>query len=71
MTKPEYITPELAQDVRYTRFEVYSHRGRLMDACDDQIKAERRLGEWFSAKFVIGVLPGGMREVVAERQELN
>ena len=52
------------------RYDIYSRTGRLLDSKADQTEAERLLGAWFNAKFVIGVAADGTQTVVAEREYL-
>lgn len=52
------------------RYDIYSRTGRLLDSKETQVDAERRLGEWFNAKFIVGVAADGTQSLVAERKEL-
>ncbi len=53
------------------RYDIYSFNGRLLDSKAEQVDAERLLGAWHNAKFVVAVAADGTQTVVAERKELH
>lgn len=54
-----------------SRFEIYSRHGLKLGDAASLVEAERLLGVWFNAAYIIEVLPDGKRRVAAERRELR
>lgn len=54
----------------FQRFSVVSKLGRLMDTKPTLREAERCLGAWFQAKFVVADRDGGPVRLALEREEL-
>lgn len=52
-------------------FEVYDRLGQFMAARPSLVEAERHLGAWFDAGFIVQTLSDGGRWVVRERFEIT
>lgn len=61
----------MATERQYDRFELYSIHGLLLGSYATQVEAERHLGVAYHSLCIIGVRPGGKREIVLEREEMH
>lgn len=61
----------MAKESPKPTYEVYSRAGRLLDSLPTIVEAERKLGVWFNAAYVIEVDAKGNRKTVRERKELD